>query len=533
MKAKPVNSPETTGAEADTVLEALERVLNSEDFSAAPRLTSLLDFIVRETLAGRSHLLKGFSIANQVFGRDEKFDARTDPLVRVQANRLRKALERYYLLSGKNEEIRITVPKGSYAAVFERRSRDEVRTAMAPAPAEPTVAVLPFASIGSDRDQEYFADGITEELTIALAQVENFRVIARQSTQRYKGGDVDLRDVGRELNVRFVMQGAVQRQGKALRITAQLADTQTGIQVWAERFDREFDTEDLFAIQDEITRQVITSVSDAYGVIPRLLEKEIRGKRAMDLESYDAVLRFFHYQANPGSETFRRARRGLEVAVERNSDYAMALASLSEVYSDNYALHLEPPYDLLGQAYDLARRAIALDPSCQQAHHALAMAQFQRRERPGCLKALERVLKLNPNAPYYSGAAGWLMALVGDWERGLSILEESKARNPFHPSWFNVAIFQYHFMRADFDDALVAAERVKTPGLAWDPLMRAAALQRLGRTEEAERVVRELVKTHPDFAGSAREYIGKFVFEPDQVQEIYDALIEAGVPASD
>ncbi len=532
MKAKSVDSPEITGTEADAILSTLERVLESEDFSAAPRLTSLLDFIVRETLAGRSHLLKGFNIANQVFGRDENFDARTDPLVRVQANRLRKALERFYLLSGKNEEIRITVPKGSYAAVFERKSRGRPGVAAASAPAEPTVAVLPFASIGSDKDQEYFADGITEELTVALAQVENFRVIARQSTQRYKGGDVDLRDVGHELNVRFVMQGAVQRQTNSLRITAQLTDTQSGVQVWAKRFDRELETEDLFAIQDEITQRVITSVSDAYGVIPRLLEKEIRGKRATDLESYDAVLRFFHYQANPGTETFKRARRGLEVAVERNPDYAMALASLSEVYSDNYALHLEPPFELLDQAYDLARRAIALDPSCQQAHHAMAMAQFQRRERPGCLKALERILELNPNAPYHSGAAGWLMALVGDWDRGLSILEESKARNPFHPPWFNVAIFQYHFLRGEYDYALAAAERVKMPGLAWDPLIRAAALQRLGRTEEAKQVVTELVEQHPDFAPSAREYISRFVFEKELVTDIHDALAEAGLPSS-
>ena len=531
MNAKSADQPEISGAEVDAILAALERILQSEDFSAAPRLTSLLDFIVRETLAGRSHLLKGFNIANQVFGRDEQFDARTDPLVRVQANRMRKALERYYLLTGKDELLRITVPKGSYAAVFERKD-DDAPSGAAPALAEPTVAVLPFKSIGSGQDQEYFADGITEELTVALAQVENFRVIATNSTQRFKADDVDAREIGNELNVRFVMQGAVQRQASALRVTAQLTDAQSGVQVWAERFDRKLETEDLFAIQDEITQKVITTISDAYGVIPRLLEKEIRGKRATDLESYDAVLRFFHYQANSGRETFKRARRGLELAVERNPDYAMALASLSEIYSDNYALHFDPPYELLDEAHDLARRAIALDPACQQAHHAMAMAQFQRRERPGCLRALERVLELNPNAPYYSGAAGWLMALVGDWERGLSILNESRARNPFHPPWFHVAAFQHHFMRGEYEDALAAAEHVKMPGNAWDPLIRAVALQRLGRSEEAGRVVDELLVLLPEFPAIAREYIGRFVFEPEHARDIHSALVEAGLPTS-
>lgn len=521
------------GLDAATVTAALQRVLASEDFSSAPRLSSLLEYIVLETLAGRSALLKGFNIANSVFGRNEDFDARTDPLVRVQANRLRKGLERYYLVSGKTDTVRISVPKGSYAAVFETNDpagdgNDNRDPAVM---LNPTVAVMPFNAIG-DGEQEFFASGITEELTTSLAQVENFLVIGRHSTLQVMEKNLDLESVGRKLGARFILEGAVQRGATTMRITAQLTDTQTGMQLWAQKFDRSLDTEKLFEIQDEIANEVIGHLADAYGVIPRLLERETRGKRATDLESYDALLRFYHYQANPSLETFKRARNGLTLAIEKDPDFALAQAALSELLSDNFGLRFDAPFDANDQAYELARRAISLDPSCQQAHYSMAMAQFHRRERPGCLQALQRVLDLNSNAPYYIGASGWLMALVGDWERGLSIIDESRVRNPFHPTWFNVAPFQYHFGRGEFDDALRFAERVKLPGLIWDPLIRAASLAKLGRDDEAKDLIDEILKIDDHFPNYAKLYIGGYVFEEELVLSIYSTLIHAGLPAA-
>lgn len=515
----------------DAVLAALESVLNSEDFVAAPRLTSLLEFIVKETLEGRSDKLKGFNIANKVFGRDETFDARTDPLVRVQANRLRKALERYYLLGGKAEAIRISVPKGAYVAVFETQSPDtsEVAAYAPLSQAQPTVAVLPFVSIGNQDDRDYLADGLTEELTISLAQIENFLVIARQSTTRYKGVDVDLRAVGRELQVRFVMQGSVQLRCDTLRVTAQLTDTLNGVQVWAKRFDRKFSADDIFSVQDEISNDVISHIADAYGVIPRLLEKETRGKRVRDMDAYDAVLRFYHYQTFPNLENFKRARKGLRAAVDKNPDYTLAAAALSELYSDNFGLHFDPPYDQLDDAYELARSAVVEDSECQQAHFAMAFAHFHRRERRACINAAQRVLDLNPNAPYYSGAAGWLIAVVGEWEQGLEILTDAYKRNPFHPSWFNVAPYQYHFGRGEYEQAMEAAEQVRMPDLPWGGIVCGSALQRLGRHNEARAVVDDLRDRFPDFAVNARDYIRKYVFDDALCDGIYGALVEAGL----
>lgn len=512
----------------EEALTALKLILASDDFISSPRLADMLTFIVEQTLQGQSAYLKAFNIANQVFGRDEKFDAGTDPLVRVQASRLRKAIERYYLTSGANDRIQISVPKGSYAAAFGTAEAGARQLSGADSGrSDPTLAVLPFATIDRDEDQDYFANGITEELTTALTQVENFHVVSRHSTQHYKNSEKDIREIGKDLGVRFVMKGTVQRSSKALRITASLIDTSNSMQIWANSYSRELKTSDIFEVRDDIAREVTAGIGDAYGVIPRLLEKETRGKRANDLDAYDAVLRFFHYQTHLGRDNYEWARRGLERAIAKDPEYAIALAALAELECDNYSLRYVPPYDGIEEAYAFARRAVSADPACQLAHYSMAFVQFHRGQRAGCLESAEKVIALNPNAPYYVGVAGWLTALVGEWDRGLEILKESCKRNPFYPDWFNLASFQYHFLREEFDDALIDADKIIVPGQAWDPLTRLVTLIRLGRDEQAAAVHTQLNREHPEFDSYAREYIGAYVFEDSAVEKIYQAYLDS------
>lgn len=493
----------------------------------------MLRFIVSETIAGNQSRLKAFYIANMVFGRDETFDAATDPLVRVQANRLRKAIERYYLTAGVNNTLRITVPKGRYAANFQIAKPEETsadgraRTVAA----TPTVAVLPFSTISRDDEQDYFADGLTEEITTALSQVENFQVTSRHSTQQFKESADDVRTIGDKLSVRFVMEGTVQRSAKALRVTAQLSDTSSGLQVWADSYSRKLRTDDIFEVQDDIAAQVTAKIADAFGVIPRLLERETRGKRATDLDAYDALLRFFHYQSHLNKKNYEWARRGLESAIEADPEFAPALAALAELACDNLTLRYVEPYDRMEEAYDYARRAVSADPACQLAHYAMAFVYFHRRERTECVRSASQVIELNPNAPYYVSVAGWLMALAGKWEQGLKVLRNSIKRNPFYPDWFNLAPFQYHFFRGEYEDALAAAERMILPELPWDPVSRLAALMRLGREKDAQGVLRQLNRDFPDFSSYAREYIASYVFLDEDVQTLYQALLDAGLPA--
>ena len=314
----------------------MDRIIHSGPFHQSHRRQRFLEYLVNETLAGRSDRLKGYNIALEVFERPETFDPIVHPLVRIEAARLREKLREYYDADGKGDPIRIDLPKGSYTPHIEFRQSgtsgalpdgpdgplavtkdrspslakapaaivDDVDDQASPAPARsarrvrwqmtvalltlvlvlsaaaawltrerwmprhpeaardepavatpnvPAIAVLPFTNLSGDPKQDYFSDGLTEDILTELSRARDLRVIARNTTFQYKGKAVDVSKLGRELKVRYLLEGSVQRASDRLRVTAQLIDTETGAHVWADRYDREL--ADVFLVQDEIAGQ--------------------------------------------------------------------------------------------------------------------------------------------------------------------------------------------------------------------------------------------------------------------------------------
>ena len=286
------------------IREQLVRILNSGPFHQSQRRQRFLEYLVNETLAGRGERLKAYNVALEVFDRPETFDPTIDPLVRIEAARLREKLREYYGTEGQSDAIHIDLPKGTYAPLIEfregeqqvksvskRRMRWQItvpalalilmlgaagawltRDLWVPAPegaAEhpvlgmpegPAIAVLPFVNLSGDPKQEYFSDGLTEDLMTELSRASSdLRVLARNTTFQYKGKAVDVPKLGRELGARYVLEGSVRRTDDRLRVTAQLIDTQTGAHIWADRFDREM--ADIFLVQDEIVSQIVAKIA--------------------------------------------------------------------------------------------------------------------------------------------------------------------------------------------------------------------------------------------------------------------------------
>ena len=218
----------------EAIRAQLERILQNADFRASDKQRNFFNFVVDETLDGRASQLKGYTIAVAVYGRAETFDPQVDPIVRVEAGRLRRALEHYYLTAGKNDPVRIKIPKGGYVPTFHTvqippsgaQTQPPERENSAPA-AEPSIAVMPLLNLTGDEDQDYFADGLTEELTAEFARYQEFRVIAAQSTLRFKGRKVDPKEIGRDLGVRFLLTGSIQKDSKTVKVAIRLIDTFT------------------------------------------------------------------------------------------------------------------------------------------------------------------------------------------------------------------------------------------------------------------------------------------------------------------
>jgi adenylate cyclase len=202
---------------------------------------------------------------------------------------------------------------------------------------------------------------------------------------------------------------------------------------------------------------------------------------------------------------------------------------LGHIHADNYALGFREIEAPLEKALTFAQKGVALEPQNQFARDALSLVYFHRGDKDFFLQHVEETIALNPNSPYIVGVAGWHMALYGKWDRGLTLLKKGMKLNPYHPSWFHLAPYMDYYLRGEYENALAEALKFNFPELYWDPLMRAAALSRLGRQNEAKAAVGQLLELEPDFATRGRWMISRFVKVDDLIDTIIAGLQKAGL----
>ena len=515
------------------IRDQLNRILDSEEFRASVKQRRFLRFVVDEALAGRGAGIKGYTIAVNVYGRGADFEPQLDPIVRVEAGRLRRALERYYLTAGTADPLRIDVPKGGYLPRFRLRHGIPASPATeTQAPGKATVAgiaVLPFTDPAAGSGHAFFADGLAEELTAQLARYQDLRVIAAQSGRHFRDSQTEPREIGAQLGVRFLLSGSILRDGEAIKIGVRLVDTSTGEQVWSESYRPDESAADLIAVQEDIACRAVGLIADQWGLISRRLSREAARKAPADLRAYEAVLRFYHYETVLTPACFTDALEALERAVEREPEYGLAWSMLGHLHADNHALGFRAIDDNLGKALEYAQKGVALEPDSQFAWDALALTHFHLGNRELLLETIEKTIALNPQSPYIVGVAGWHMSLYGEWERGLELLARGMELNPYHPTWFHLVPFMNRYRLGEYELAHAEALKFNYPELFWDPLMRAAALARLGRRDAAKEAVGQLLGLIPDFATSGRRFIESYVKVGEVVDELVAGLREAGL----
>jgi adenylate cyclase len=514
------------------VRQQLKKILSSPEFQRSPMMRDFLHFIVEKTLAGQAQEIKGYTVATQVLGRQADFDAGKDPIVRILAGRLRRALERYYLTKGRQDPVRIDIPKGAYIPTFQEGLEEEPSGPADPVlalPSGPAVAVMPLLNLTGNQKQEFFADGLAEELTSELARYQELRVIAYQSTLRWKGQEHDVREVGRDLGVRFLVEGSVRKAARNAKISICVIDTLNGLQLWGEQYCRELKADRLIALQEEIARQVVAKIGSHYGVIPRTLSRESRLKPPESLETYEAFLRFYQHITIMTPHTFAETLEVLEQAVQREPSSGFAWSLLAFLYGQSYSLQLAILESPLERALAAAQKGAAMEPENQLTRAALAHVHFFRNERELFLSEAETALALNPNAPAIVGFLGWLLALYGEWEQGQAILEKGINLNPYYPGWFHMAPFFFLFLQERCEEAYQEAQQFQMPQLFWDPLLRAAALGRMGRVPEGAQALAELLRLRPDFPTAGRFLISCYAKFPYLVDKLLEGLRQAGL----
>jgi adenylate cyclase len=361
-----------------------------------------------------------------------------------------------------------------------------------PVPDRPSIAVLPFANLSAEPEQEYFSDGVADDIITELSRDRALFVIARNSSFTYRGRSIDLKRVGRELGVRYVLEGSVRKAANRVRITGQLVDATSGAHVWAERYDR--DLADVFALQAEIAEAVTAAISPAVANAER---QRARREPPGNLNAWEAYQRGLWHLCQVTADDNQAAQGFFRQAIELDPTFAGGYTGLSEAL-DRAAIvwHTLELAEAQRLVEEYARRAVSLDGNDAYAHVCLASALVMRGDHRGAREEAERAIVLNPNEPDAYGPLGCAFLYGGEPEKGLVGLEESLRRDPFGPvsSARRNQIAVAHYLRGDYEASVLAARRAIRLSPSYSGCYRwlAAALGQLGRIDEASEVLAEL-----------------------------------------
>jgi TolB-like protein/Tfp pilus assembly protein PilF len=505
------------GQPPEAVRSELENILGSQAFRTTRAHANFLRYVVEETLAGRGDQIKEYSIGVEVFGRGASFDPRVNNIVRAEANRLRARLAKYYDTEGAQGAIRIELPRGGYTPRFveapafvsaaERpvepgapparfrilRSKIaavlllvllvaafsiafwRLRAASAGAGVKPSIAVLPFLNLGGNKDDEFFSDGLTDELIDSLGTVPRLQVVARTSAFQFKGKTLDVREIGRKLSVRTVLEGTVRKYGDRLRITAQLDDTSTGYRLWSGSYDRQ--ASDALAIQREIS-QAITSelgIALAGGGSPR---GNGSGSLAESVapQAYENYLKGVYFWNRNTPASINTAIGYLNQAIQNDPVFALPYLGLARCYTGLSVMTATPATEVIPKLRGSAQKALELDPSLGEAHVDLAEAYTFDFDWTAAEAEFRKALALSPGSTVAHRWYAYYLTKMGRLDEAMAENKRALELDPVSPYMAQGIADSLYALRR-YREAIEQSQKV----LALDPNF-AMTRQSLGMT---------------------------------------------------
>ena len=419
-------------------------------------------------------------------------------------------------------------PSAPEAAAFAS-TEQPARVAPLPLPDKPSIAVLPFQNMSQDPDQEYFADGLTEDIITGLSRQRWFFVIARNSSFTYKGQATDVRDVGAQLGVRYVLEGSVRKSANRVRVTGQLIDAANGNHIWADKYDREL--ADIFALQDDITNRVIGSVS------PQILVAEaarVQRRPPQSIDAWDLVMQAVPHMWRMSVREHGRAQELLQQAVERDPNYAHAHALLGWTYITMFNLDTRTPiHEFTDSALSAGARALAIDDEEPWGHLVLGLGLARTRRPEFALDHLARSVDLSPSFALGHAGLGYALACGGQPERGLEALEQAhrlSPRDPFLAIYAPVVRYMALFALERYKETIAVCRSTIAlhPNHAGAWRLMTVSLGLLGRTDEAKSALAHTLTLQPDLSGDHVE-INTVYANPADRARFLEGLRKAGL----
>ncbi len=534
MVQKKRNSPIPSNQEGDIfstdeVLQQLQRIFESPDFDGTKAQRGFLQYVVSKTIEGKSRDIKAYTVATEVFGRNKDFDQNTDPIVSIQANKLRRALERYYLIRGKHDPIRIDIPKGSYLPVFmEQTGVERNRTACEAEntlsgfdSAWPKLVVRPFQNLTGDSELHYLTTGFTTELAMEITRYQDVRVLMFGPEAR-----------GRRVSdsaARFAIDGTIQKEGSKIKVNVQLIDLKTGFQIWGDTHHSDFKANPIITFQEHVARVVTAKIASKYGIISQTLSAESKTKSPTELKTYEAILRFHEYDRTFTPDSLSGTLEALRHAANIEPDCGQIWTMLGRIYSTIHSLDLAGYDKPLHAALGFAQKGVRINPEDQRARATLAFVYFLADESAAALREINRAYVLNPNSLFALDEIGYVMTLLGEWELGTDLIRKAIAINPYCRPIIHQGLWLDWIRREEYEHAYLETMCIDIPGFFWYPLAKASTLGLLGKHEKGEKFAEGLLRIKPDFPGKARKLIGRYVKFDEIVERVIEGLNLAGL----
>jgi len=555
MVPLPAEIPATDGS----VRVQLKRILEAPDFEATQRSRDFLAYVVEETLAGRAERIKAFAIATDVFGRNSNFDAHGDPIVRIEAGRLRRALEQYYEAAGHDDPIRISIPKGGYVPLFEphvpyqppaaatRRPSRRLFVALAlaaglgavasvtyalltlfaagppVAPAIPRLMIRPFEDLTGSGASRVVVKGLTQEI---IGQLAKFKDIV---TVEDDGGT---KPVSR--NARYILAGGVSVSEDKLRLQARVSDAEDSAVLWAQTYETAFEPSQIIAVESEIARRVATALGQPYGIIFKADAERSMQATTGDWSAYSCTLSYFAYRANLDAKSHPNVRKCLEDAVDRFPNYATAWALLAQTYIDEmrfgYPVDASTSPASLERAIAAANRAMELDPQNVRALQAKMLTLYFDRQLDAALNVGKRASETNPNDTELMGEYGARLADSGQWKEGCALITEALDRNPGPSGYYETILSICAYVRKDYKEAATLIRKAAVMDNPAYHLVAAAIFAEAGLADDAA-TQRQWLMTHaPEFAKNVRSWAGLRNVQPADRERFLASLRKAEFP---
>ncbi len=578
---------ERNGFEPEAVLDEVDRVLRSATFSATQKRRKMLTFIVEETLAGRGDTLKGYAIGLAVFDRDDTFDPQSDPIVRLEARRLRHDLDSYYVSEGAHNAMRISIPKGQYAARFHfpekkassagaaTESEQEVPEGAAIEPVgnasdkrmllpwgiaaasavlallatgvsmfpeilpvgkaggalgKPSVMVLPFEDETANADQRLLATGISDQIMTALSRFPDIGLFLPPANAAGQPPPDPVK-VGKQEGVSYLIAGSVAADGEQVRVNAKLVETGTKRVLWSGNYDRQRSQASLLEIEQGIAGEIASIIGQPYGIIKTELANRLPSAIEPHASSFDCVLRGYVYRRNFSAQLHAQVLGCLEEAVKRDPTYAEAWAMLGWLYLDAARFGFAPDADReLGfdRALTAASHALTLEGNNVLALKAMSSANHYMGNIREGERFARQALAVNPNDPDTLAQLGWRLAVVGNFKEGIPFLQKAIERTANAPGWYYHLIAIDHLLNGRYAEMLTAAKKggADNSGVSWALI--AIAQSELGNSEAAGAALAQMAEASPSINRDPAAFLRRHQAKDRIVDAMVNGLTKAG-----